>query len=334
MALQLGDLNAVNKLLKSWGLITREDEAKLTILGGGVSNIVVKVSTGEGTWVVKKALPKLRVSDEWVAKPDRVLIEAACLKTIARLIGQDYVPKVLKIDAVNYAIMIEYAGDTAKVWKRELLKNVIDRSITLRVAQDIARLHNESMGDEETRTIFRDTENFLELRIDPYFITIAKRHPDISGRVKEVIRFLTDTRLALVHGDFSPKNILLLDNGRYWMIDPEPAHFGNPVFDLAFCLNHLFLKAIHLASNEVLDGARLFWDEYWSRAELGNKDELKRQTVRTLSCLMLARVDGKSPAEYLSDKDRLTVRSIAKRHITSATNDIDEIYISLSSCLR
>ncbi|MEM2010678.1 MAG: aminoglycoside phosphotransferase family protein [Nitrososphaerota archaeon] len=323
----------MNDLLKSWGLIKREDEAKLTIIGGGVSNIVVKVSTINGIWVIKKALPKLRVSDEWIAKPDRVLIEAACLKTVARLIGQGYVPKVFKIDAVNYAIMIEYAGDTAKAWKGDLLKNVIDSSIVVRVAQAIARLHNESMRDKEVRTSFWETWNFYELRIDPYLVTIANRHPDISERVREVIKFLTDTRLALVHGDFSPKNILLLGDGRFWMIDPEPAHFGNPVFDLAFFLNHLLLKALHLSSSRILDSARLFWAEYWSKADLSNIDELREQTVRTLSCLMLARVDGKSPVEYLSDKDRLTVRSIAKRHIKSATNDIEEIYISLSSCL-
>ncbi len=334
MALQLDDLKAVNELLKSWGIISREDEAKLTILGGGVSNIVVKVSACDNTWVVKKALPKLRVSDEWIAKPYRVLIEASCLETIARLIGQDYVPKVLKIDAMNYAIMIEYAGDAAKVWKSELLKNVIESSIPLRVAQAIARLHNASTADEESRIVFWDAENFFELRIDPYLITIAKRHPDISERVREVIKFLTDTRLALVHGDFSPKNILLLSDGRFWMIDPEPAHFGNPVFDIAFCINHLLLKAIHLSSSRVLNIARLFWKEYWSRVEFNNNAELEEQAVKTLSCLMLARVDGKSPVEYLSDKDRSTVRSIAKHHIASATDDIDEVYISLSSCLR
>ena len=67
---------------------------------------------------------------------------------------------------------------------------------------------------------------------------------------REVLRAeaerLVTCRSVLVHGDFSPKN-LLVSGDRLVIIDCEVAWYGDPAFDLAFLLNHLCLKALYHA---------------------------------------------------------------------------------------
>jgi aminoglycoside phosphotransferase (APT) family kinase protein len=128
--------------------------------------------------------------------------------------------------------------------------------------------------------------------------------PICAPRIETAIEPLLSVRRCLVHGDYSPKNLLLLPDGRIWVLDCEVAHFGNPAFDIAFCTNHLLLKSIHLKSPAHLREAGRLWRSYWTQVALPDGAERERDAVRTLAMLMLARVDGKSPVEYLTDEGK------------------------------
>jgi 5-methylthioribose kinase len=124
------------------------------------------------------------------------------------------------------------------------------------------------------------------------------------------------SRLTLVHGDYSPKNIFVFP-GHVLTLDFEVAHFGDPAFDSAFCLNHLLLKAMNFAERAAayLDAARSFWRTYTQRLAPQLAREIEVATVRELGCLLLARIDGKSKVEYITEEAiRDRVRHIA-RHI-------------------
>ncbi len=312
------------QLVKRWGL-TGGEEPVVESLGGGVSCIVVLVKSRRGSWVVKKALPRLMVKEEWLADLWRIFREAQCLRVIRETVGYDAAPKVILEDRESYSIVLEY-GEGGVTWKKMLMEGVIDHRVTDRVAHIIAVLHRETREKREIIAEFGDETNFIQLRINPYINHLIKKHPDIERPLKNVIYILLGRKMALVHGDYSPKNILILPDGRIWALDSEPAHYGNPVFDIAFCTNHLILKSIHLNSiDHLLEGARL-WRNYWMSLGWDDMDELKTEGVRVLTALMLARVDGKSPVEYLTEEGRVKVRRLARSMILDGVDSFDEVF--------
>jgi len=290
------------------GLCPDDQQPEVETLGGGISCIIALVKTRQGAWVVKQALPQLRVRDLWLADRKRILAEVACLRLIHDKIGGHPAPAVIFEDRENFACVLEYAGDGSRNWKQDLLAGAVDPNVTRRVAEILAEIHSKTLNNKDVKKRFADDTNFHQLRLDPYLATAAIHHPEIKQHLDEVQSFLADEKYCLVHGDFSPKNILLLSDGRVWVIDCEVAHYGNPVFDIAFCANHLILKAIHLKSPAHLEGARSLWSTYWSGV---TTTHLEGEAVRTLATLMLARIDGKSPVEYLSEKERQRVRDIS-----------------------
>jgi 5-methylthioribose kinase len=316
------DLHFVEELLESLG-ISSEENPVLKVLGGGVSNLVVHVETQSGeSFVVKTSLPRLRVEEDWFADRERIFREASCLRIIAEYVGQEFAPKVLGEDRAHYACLLECAPEGTVTWKKELLEGRVDPAITEKVAFFLSQFHGKTRDVEAVRSNFSDPANFVQLRINPYLVRTSERHPDLKEPLEEIISNLLSKKLCLVHGDFSPKNILLLPDGRVWIIDCEVAHYGNPAFDVAFCTNHLILKALHLSSSRHLDAARNFWRSYWQDAGWSQQEEF---TVRVLGALMLARVDGKSPAEYLSEKDRITVRELSRILVSDRVDHFDKL---------
>lgn len=297
-------------LVRKAGLCSERESLSVVTLGGGVSCDVLLVKSRRGAWIVKQALPQLRVKDEWLADRKRAYAETACLRTIRSLVSGHPAPEVLFEDREDFACVLEYAGDGNRTWKQDLMSGVVDRKVTDRVAALLSEIHSKTFVDTKVREEFGDDSNFHQLRLLPYLTTAAMRNTNVKSQLEEVVSFLAGKKLCLVHGDFSPKNILLLPDGRIWVIDCEVAHFGNPVFDLAFCTNHLILKAVHLASPPHLAEARRLWSVYWSTSRFRN---LEGQGVRTLAALMLARVDGKSPVEYLDERERAVVRGVSRQ---------------------
>ena len=141
------------------------------------------------------------------------------------------------------------------------------------------------------------------------------------------------THVCLVHGDYSPKNVLVGDG--MWVIDFEVAHFGDPVFDVAYMLNHLLLKLLHLPGSApaLESSAACFWEAYASRVQ----DALLPETQYLLGhvgALMVARVDGKSPVEYLTRDEQDLARQLGSVLLLDPPQSLNEALVMVRQAAR
>jgi tRNA A-37 threonylcarbamoyl transferase component Bud32 len=296
--------------------------ARVDELGGGVSNVVLAVATDEKRVVLKQALPQLRVASEWLAKRERALAEARGLE-IAGSLAPGSVPRVLDVDTERCALTIEAAPPAWTTWKDRLLAGDIDPGVAARLGALLAGWHSGTsvLADE-----LDEWDSFDQLRIDPYYREIARRHPAYSDVILAYVDAMAARRVCLVHGDFSPKNVLVGDPG-LWLIDFEVTHRGDPAFDVAFLLTHLSLKALHHGDDRaaLLACAQAFDVSY--RAACAAPEE--RYVLGHVACLLLARVDGKSPAEYLDDATRARTRALALSLLLAPPGSLGELAAAL-----
>lgn len=314
--------NSAGKLrdyLLAQGYLAPDETAVITQLGGGVSNDVFKVESSKGAVVFKQALAKLRVKDDWFVSPERANAEKDCLKLMRRILGSKYAPEVVFEDEANFIFAIEFAPQGAEMWKQKLLRGEVDLNIAREVAEVLARLHNETFENQEVVRRFDQQQRFVDCRVDPYFKTIARRHPELADRIRQEIDRILTLKKVLVHGDYSPKNMLIWPGAKkIWLLDAEAAHLGDPTFDTGFLFNHLLLKAVKVraAADAMLKAFLQMGQSYGRTIKVFPSEWIEEYTCRELGLLLLARVDGKSPVEYLTDeRDRDIVRRAATRVI-------------------
>jgi 5-methylthioribose kinase len=306
--------------LQRHGYLAAGEPIEVEWLGGGVSNHVLRVTTPRQRMVVKQSLPKLRVEMDWYADQERIWRERDYLQQVGAWFPAN-VPAVLFYDEGSFLLAIaEVTGAT--LWKTVLMAGQCQLSTARRAGELLAQIHSRSYGRDEVAARFQRKANpkedsFEQLRIDPYWRTVAHRHPDLAPVVEQIIAAMEARPLALVHGDYSPKNIFVKTDGDLVILDAEVAHWGDPTFDVAFCLNHFLLKAIFhgAAGAAFVRGAKQFWRGYYQAvgpAELCA--EVAARLPGQLAALFLARVDGKSPVEYLvgDDAKQAIVRRIAR----------------------
>jgi 5-methylthioribose kinase len=317
------DAETAADYLRESGRVPEGAEVRVRELSGGVSNIVLRVDVaGRPPFVIKQCRERLRVAMEWRAPLDRIWTESATLGVLREILPEGTVPRVLFEDRPNYLFAMTCAPDEAVTWKSLLMSGRVDPDIADWLGTLLGTIHAEGSRHPASRGTLGDTSLFNELRVDPYYRTIAGRHPDLEPRIAALIASMdlpTEER-TLVLGDFSPKNILVHAGGLV-LLDFECAHAGDPAFDLGFFLTHLVLKEIRVIAAE--DGAgprylgltRGFWNAYLERRTLGPAatGELIRRANRHTAACCLARVDGKSPVEYLDERARGLARSFARR---------------------
>lgn len=284
-------------------------------LTGGVASDIWRVETGSRRFAVKRALAKLKVARDWRAPVSRNASEVEWLRT-AGAIAPDAVPKILAHDAGIGAFAMEYLDPADHpVWKAELRAGRADPAFAAKVGTVLASIHSGTAGKAEAEGRFGSNETFTALRLDPYLNAAAEAHGDLAPALHALVAQTLANRKALVHGDISPKNILVGPKGPVFL-DAECAWYGDPAFDIAFCLNHLLLKCLwtpaaregFLASFDALAAA------YLADIRFEAAEGLEARAARLLPGLFLARIDGKSPAEYVTDEaDRERVRRTARR---------------------
>ncbi|HEY2447048.1 MAG TPA: phosphotransferase [Rhizomicrobium sp.] len=236
-------------------------------------------------------------------------------------------PRVLALDRRRGMFAMEYLEPARyPVWKQLLLDGVVDPGVAASVAIVLARLHASTAAKEEIAARFATGRDFQALRLDPYLLEAARRNPDVSTVLRELAARTLATNLALTHGDVSPKNILVGPDGPVFL-DPETAWYGDPAFDLAFCLNHLLLKCLARpqCSDAYLDCYAALRSHYLSDVAWERASDLERRAAHLLPALLLARVDGKSPVEYLTERDRPFVRKTACALIQGPPSQLSEI---------
>ena len=305
--------NDILAVLRRAGLLDFGDEPEGEPLTGGVSSDIWLVRAAGRAVCVKRALAQLRVKADWRAPVERSGYEAAWMRLAGRIVP-GAVPELLFEDRAAGAVVMTYLEPARhRLWKEVLRQGEADPAVAATVGDRLGLIHAATARRPDIAAQFPTDAIFHDIRLEPYLLATAQAHPSLASALRRVARRTATTKLALVHGDVSPKNILLGPAGPVFL-DAECAWYGDPAFDLAFCLNHLLLKCLwtpsaapgFLACFEALAAA------YLERVSWEPRAELEARAAGLLPGLFLARVDGKSPVEYVTSlAERERVRRVA-----------------------
>ena len=299
--------------LRRMGLLMAGEAVHLAPLTGGVSSDISLVEAGARRFCVKRALPRLKVAALWEAPVGRNAAEAAYMRAVACWLPHA-VPRVLGEDAEAGWFAMDYlAPEDHPLWKARLLAGIVDVDFAAAVGRDLVIIHSRSAADPNIPAAFANDETFEAIRIEPYLRATGRAHPALAARLDALAQKTLTTKRALVHGDISPKNILQAPTWPVFL-DAECAWFGDPAFDLAFCLNHLLLKGAREGADRTryIAAFLALSKTYLAGADWESATEIEARAAALLPALFLARVDGKSPVEYLTrESERAAVRRCA-----------------------
>lgn len=295
-------------------------------LGGGISNKVILAEAAGFRAVLKQSLGQLRTEQGWFSDRDRIFRESAAMRWTAVAHG-GRVPSILFEDRSAFTIGMEAAPSGAEMWKTRLFRGETEQETARAAGRALGSIISASWNNRDAENIFGDQTVFVQLRIDPYYRFTAARRPEASDYINDLIAHSAARRVSLVHGDYSPKN-LLVDGSSVWVIDWEVAHFGDPSFDVAFLLNHLLLKSIALP--QLASKIAVLAEEFLNAL----KNELPSEAgwvvpaaFEHLPALLLARVNGKSPAEYLDAAMRDRAASLALNLMRKPADSFSEVLV-------
>ncbi|WP_426415484.1 phosphotransferase family protein [Aestuariirhabdus sp. LZHN29] len=300
--------------LMGLGLLPEPESATYEALTGGVSSDIWRVCTEGREYCVKRALSKLKVEAAWFAPVERNQYEVAWYEC-ANEIVPGAAPTILAQDSQAMLFAMEFLDpQTHRLWKTELHAGRADSRQAAMAGTILGRIHRETATDPAVRARFPETGIFHAIRLEPYLEATAERHPDLKQILFSLSRRTAETSLTMIHGDVSPKNILLGPRGPVFL-DAECACMGDPAFDLAFCLNHFLLKCLWTPGSKesFLECFREMTESYLKEVNWESAEVMEARAASLLPGLFLARVDGKSPAEYITaDSDKERVRRCAR----------------------
>ena len=315
--------NEIEKRLVEKNFITSKNY-KIEKLSGGVSSDIWKITNQNHIFCLKKAKKKLDVKEDWFVPIERNIYEYKWYNEVNKLVP-NIAPQVIYSDSKKFFFIMEYFDEMKfPLWKKELLKSKVNIKFSQSVAQNLSFIHLNSFNNNNLKSKFDTIKLFEDLRIDPYIRFTATIHDDIKNKLLDIANNLNNKKITLVHGDISPKNILI-NNDKPIFLDAECAWYGDPAFDFAFCINHLILKSIKLPKvKELLSKSfRILSDTYLMNVKWEDPKLFEKRTILILSALMLARIDGKSPVEYInSNYEKQFVRSFAKSIIQNPINSL------------
>jgi thiamine kinase-like enzyme len=213
------------------------------------------------------------------------------------------------------------------MWKTDLLNGILDFEVAKKTMEALVTVHNKCFNDAEIKETFANDTIFYQLRISPYIEFVLGKYPDLKEFGKQLITRLKNQKLSLVHADYSPKNILVLKNRDICILDYEISHYGDPVFDVAFFTNHIVLKSAHLRqwSAAFLNMLLYMTNTYFSMVNYGNPKQVEEDAIKILAMMMIARIDGKSPVEYISgETTKQLVRDMAQKLLKGGVKSYQE----------
>jgi 5-methylthioribose kinase len=337
MALDIEQLEALIQYLRQNNHINSAEQVNIKVLAGGVSNRTVLVEKSDGeAWVIKQALEKLRVKVDWFSSPERIRFEARGLKYLAELAPPNTTTPLVFEDFAQHLLAMQAVPQPHENWKTLLLAGQVDNGYIEQFGRLLGTIHRNSyLRRVELSQVFEDQSFFESLRIEPYYSYTASQKPQAAKFIEKLIADTRATRLTVVHGDYSPKNILVYQ-GKLILLDHEVVHFGDPAFDLGFSITHLLSKAHHLAEKwqEFTKAANLYWQVYLETlGDLPWKEQLGQRAVRhTLGCL-LARVAGRSPLEYLNETEKATQARVVLELMENTPTTLPELITRFSTRL-
>lgn len=319
--MNFADRKATKDYLYSHGLISANQFVRIDFMPGGVSSDVLRVDTGDQVMVLKQALPRLKVKEDWRADTRRNVTE----RLVMDVVHDDepaFLPKVLFVDERESLFAMQYIA--GRTWKEDLLAGHVDESVADALGQFLGRIHAKPASHWDKVPGIKSKTLFHQLRIAPYFEILRTRYPSCEKSLNVVVAAMNDVSKVLVHGDFSPKNILLqptISGIQPVVLDWEVAHIGHPSFDVGFMMTHLSLKAIHASQpGAYVDAGHRFYAAYFLVSGLV-EGEWRDITLRTTGALMMARIDGKSPVEYLMPREQMLARKVGQALLTGEVRE-------------
>lgn len=327
--IDIEDFTQLLAYLREAGRIGVTESPRVQKLSGGVSNkTLLLVRPGGGSWVIKQALPKLRVESDWFSDPARIQVEANGLRYLPQVTPNGSTVVLLFEDPAQNLLAMEAVPEPHQNWKDRLLGGEIDQQYFEQFAKLLGSIHRESSGSgHRLASIFADKQFFKTLRLAPYYEQSAAVAEPAAAFLEELVAWTLSRSDTLVHGDFSPKNVLV-ENKRLILLDHEVLHFGDPTFDVGFSLTHFLSKALHLPPKRLalLQAAQFYWKIY--RAEVCHLPWVAhidfRAAQHTLASL-LARVCGQSPLEYLNKEERRLQRQIVLEMIEEGPRTVEQV---------
>jgi aminoglycoside phosphotransferase (APT) family kinase protein len=316
----------VRNALLRMRLIDTDEFPPITPLAGGVSSLIARADTRRGPVCVKQALPELKVATHWSAPLERSHAELDWIRQVGEWLP-GVVPAILGEDRELHAFAMSWLEPALHpVWKLQLRDGVVRPDFAAGVARRLATIHAASADDELLAHTFANDENFFQLRLDPYFGAAARAHSDCAPMLQQLIADTAGNKRTLVHGDISPKNLLAGPNGPVFL-DAECAWYGDPAFDVAFCLCHLLAKCLWRphSTADFLACFDAFADAYLSGVTWEDAAAIEARAARLLAAILLARVDGKSPLEYLDERGKDMQRQFALERVRSPVSQLSVI---------
>lgn len=309
------------------GIVAESDRPEVEILTGGVSNVVLAISTSTQKLVLKQALAELKVAEKWEADQRRAIVEANAISLFHRLSPQQ-VPNLVFLDSERFILILERVPLGSTVWKTDLLSGVINPDVAAELGRTLAIWHNYGVENNDAREQFMEDTLFEQLRIDPFYRFVAAKNPAIESAINALIAELEADTTTIVHGDFSPKNMMVGKDDQVYILDFEVTHVGNPVFDVAFLLAHLLCKFyrtdIEIEAKLLKACAQQYVAEYSKLRPIAPTFGLHTALIA------LARVEGKSPVNYLdSNKQNLLVAHTKRILGAGIQVGIDDLFMKV-----
>ena len=279
-------------------VISATDQAEVEVLTGGVSNVVLAITTADKKLVLKQALAELKVAEKWEADQRRAIVEANAIALFHKL-SPNQVPNLVFLDPERFVLILDRVPVGSTVWKSDLLAGVINPDVAGVLGKTLAQWHNFGEDNKEARLQFMEDSLFEQLRIDPFYRFVAAKNDLLKPIIDKLIGELEGDKTTIVHGDFSPKNIMVGMDEKVYILDFEVTHVGNPVFDLAFLLAHLLCKLFR--THEPLEEKMLIASADNFVAAYEDVREISESLPLHTALIALARVEGKSPVNYLDE---------------------------------
>lgn len=333
MSLQLDQ--RCRDLIADLGIAPADAICDVSALSGGVASDIASLRVADQMYCVKFALPKLKVAADWFAPVHRNAAEYAWLSVAADVVPNSAIRLFGRSEDAHGFVMEFISGHETYLWKAAMLQGQPPRDESRSVGDMLGRIHAASTKEGFDTAPFHNRDDFRALRIEPYLTYTASVHAEVANELNALAYMLYDGDAVLVHGDVSPKNILIREAGPV-ILDAECASMGDASFDPSFCLNHLVLKSIHLPGirDELLAAIAEFWNAYAAHIAWEDPADLEARVCRLLPALMLARIDGKSPVEYLDETRRAQVRQLALPLIRQPTQTLDALVKVLRANLK
>lgn len=300
-------------------------DATVEVLTGGVSCVVLAVASDAREIVVKQALPELRTKAKWVADQRRAIVEAEAMR-VYQSITPDSVPELLDCDAANFTLTMSRLPNTCTNWKQDMLEGRIHPEMGEKLGKILAKWHNTTAVDVSIKAKFMEGELFEQLRVSPFYRAVAAKNPNLQLVINSLIEEITTEKIALVHGDFSPKNILATSDHSPIVLDFEVAHTGNPVFDLAFVSAHLLCKTIRTQSAAEKAAITKTAVNFLSSYREDTRISIAKTLPQHVALIALARVEGVSPVNYLDEPAQQKLVALTNAALLDSTMTYEQLF--------